>query len=117
MNSCVSYFVHRVGGCAEKLVHINNTRVFKERPASVSCVCAEETDEMEAYLRRSQFLCGSNCVGYDKGELKRLLDVCSYCFSECPGLCKVGCCVIELEMDAEVVFAPPPPPPIRSLRN
>ncbi len=77
MNSCVSYFVRRVGGCAEKLVHINNTRVFKERPASVSCVCvvAEETDEMEAYLRRSQFLCGSNCVGYDKGELKRLLDV------------------------------------------
>ncbi len=25
VNSCVSYFVRRVGGCAEKLVHKNNT--------------------------------------------------------------------------------------------
>ncbi len=37
--SRVTYFVRKVGGGSDKLVHINNLKCYRARPASVSLVC------------------------------------------------------------------------------
>ena len=56
--SRVTYFVKRDGGGHERLVHINNLKVYRPRPASVTSVCvvAEDTGAMEAALHKENVL-------------------------------------------------------------
>ena len=107
--SRVTYFVRKVGGGSDKLVHINNLKFYRARPKSVSSVCivAEETGDMEEVLSKSSVLGEEKCNGYVQANVDKLLADCDECFSDKPGLCLVGVCSIELEAGAEVVSLPP----------
>lgn len=107
--SRVTYIVKRVGGGSTRLVHLNNTKVYKDRPVSVSSVCimAEESEVMEAVMRRPQDLCSEPCEGFVLSELEAVLDEYSDCFGEKPGLCTVVTCRIEVVPGSDIVSSPP----------
>ncbi len=105
--SRVTYFVKRDGGGHKRLVHLNNLKVHRPRPASVASVCvvAEETGVMEAALQKETVLGEDNCVGCSQCELDVLLKVCDDMFSEQPGLCTE--CECKIELKPETVSLPP----------
>ncbi len=104
-----TYFVRKVGGGSDKLVHINNLKFYRARPKSVSSVCivAEETGDMEEVLSKSSVLGEEKCNGYVQADVDKLLADCDESFSDKPGLCRVGMCSMELDAGAEVVSLPP----------
>ncbi len=71
------------------------------------CIVAEENTEMSEMWDNKGVLCDEKCDGYDEGELQVVLQRVSDCFSEKPGLCKVGSCVIAVQEGSAVVNLPP----------
>ena len=107
--SRVNYKVKRSDGQAEKIVHINNTKKYVSRPVNVNAVCviAEENSEMTAMWEGKSVLSDELCEGYSEGELQRVLGGLNGFFSDCPGLCSVGKCTIEVSEGSDVVNLPP----------
>ncbi len=70
--SRVNYRVCKGEGRPERIVHINNTKTYKPRVASVNSVCivAEENTEMSEMWDNKSVLCDEKCDGYDEGELQ-----------------------------------------------
>ncbi len=74
------------------------------------CIVVEENTEMSEMWDNKGVLCDEKCDGYDEGELQVVLlqiQRVSDCFSEKPGLCKVGSCVIAVQEGSAVVNLPP----------
>ncbi len=111
MVSRVTYIVKRDGGSVTRLVHLNKTQRYHDRPMSVSsaCIVAEESDVLEAALQRPQGLCSEPCRGYIESDLQTVLEECKACFGEAPGLCKTGTCKIEVIPGSDIVSSLPPP--------
>ncbi len=107
--SRVNYKVKRSDGQAEKIVHINNTKKYVSRPVNVNAVCviAEENSEMTAMWEGKSVLSDELCEGYSERELQRVLGGLNGFFSDCPGLCSVGKCTIEVSDGRDVVNLPP----------
>ncbi len=95
--SRVNYRVCKEGSDALKIVHINNTKKYAVREANVGAVCvvAEEDKEMCGVLEKGCVLSDEKCDGYVERKLQIVLDKLSSCFSDVPGLCSVGECVIR----------------------
>lgn len=106
--SRVTYKVRRKDSDHERVVHINNTKIYREREkhmAGVSVV-AEEDAEMEKWVNK-KILGDEFCEGYSEMDISALLDSHGECFSLTPGLCSVGECKIVLEDGHKVVNIPP----------
>ncbi len=107
--SRVTYRVCKGEGHPVRVVHINNTKVYKEREKSVNSVSviAEENGVLDEVLERKAVLSGEICDGFVEKELPNVLDEVDMYFSEVPGLCSVGQCDIKLCEGADVVNLPP----------
>ncbi len=107
--SRVNYKVCRDGSRNGKIVHINNTKVYKDRGKVVNSVCvvAEENKEMCMMWEGAGVLCDERCEGFSEGDLQMVLSGLSEFFSDCPGLCSIGSCRIEVRAGSEVVNLPP----------
>ncbi len=62
---------------------------------------------MGEVLSKSSVFGEEKCNGYVQADVDKLLTNCDECFSDKPGLCRVGVCSTELEAGAEVVSPPP----------
>ncbi len=107
--SRVTYKVWKGEGHPVRVVHINNTKVYGARETNVHSisVVAEEDEEMCADWDRQSVLSSTNCDGFEGRELAEVLCAVDSYFSDAPGTCKVGKCVIKLWEGAEVVNLPP----------
>ncbi len=106
--SRVNYKVCRDGSRNGKIVHINNTKVYKDRGKVVNSVCvvAEENKEMCMMWEGAGVLCDERCEGFSEGDLQMVLSGLSEFFSDCPGLCSIGSCRIEVRAGSEVNLLP-----------
>ncbi len=52
-------------------------------------------------------LCDERCEGFSEGDLQMVLSGLSEFFSDCPGLCSIKSCRIEVRAGSEVVNLPP----------
>ncbi len=100
--SRVTYKVHWVGGEHTRIVHLNNTKTYRERKACSSAVVAEENSEMAKWDNR-QTLSVEKCDNYKVEDLQRVLAKLSGYFSNAPGLCLVGECQIVVEEGSQIV--------------
>ncbi len=103
--SRVTYRVCKGEGHPVRVIHINNTKVYKEREKSVNSVSviAEENGVLDEVLARKAVLSGEICDGFVKKELLNVLDEVDMYFSEVPGICSVGKCDIKLCEEADEV--------------
>ncbi len=108
--SRVTYKLKREGSNHERIAHINNLKVYHDKEnakykAGIS-VIAEEDVEMEKWVDK-RLLGDEKSKNYCESDITKLLVSKSDCFSETPGLCKVGECKIILRVNAQVVNIPP----------
>ncbi len=107
--SRVTYQISKGDGHPMRLAHRDNLKLYTPRPLSVNAVTliAEEQGIDHSLLSSKATLGNDKCPGFRQDDLDSLLkDLCSY-FSETPGLCSAGTCVIELADGAAVVNLPP----------
>ncbi len=97
-----------------RIVHLNNTKEYKERCVSVNAVCvvAEEQGIVEDLDASKAVLGSEKCDGYREDELQEVVSSLEEYFSEVPGLCTVGTCSIKLRDDTDVVNLPPRQVPV-----
>ncbi len=112
--SRVTYRVSKGEGHPLRIVHINNTKVYVDRVVSVNAVSvvAEEQGVLEDLEGSKAVLGTEKCDGYVEKELQVMLREVDKYFSEVPGLCKVGKCIIKLKEGADVVNLPPRQVPV-----
>ncbi len=105
----VTYKVTKGVGNAEKLAHINNMKVFHDRPLTVNAITlvAEENGIDCSVLDKKAVLSEDKCDGYCEKELQLVLSRLEKFFSLKPGLCKNGQCKIDLVDGASPVNLPP----------
>ncbi len=107
--SRVTYQISKGDGHPVRLAHRDNLKLYTPRPLSVNAVTliAEEQGIDHSLLSSKATLGNDKCPGFRQDDLDSLLkDLCSY-FSETPGLCSAGTCMIELADGAAVVNLPP----------
>ncbi len=106
--SWVNYKVRREGGDKKRLVHINNTKMYVQRPVSVNAVCvvAEEDKEMHERWNKKSVLDDEKSDGYDEESFRKALSKLEDYFSDSPGLCVIGKCSIVVREGCEVVNMP-----------
>ncbi len=107
--SRVTYRISKGEGHPVKLVHLNNTKVYKDRCAWVNAVSVvAEEQGISDDLDGSKAVLGSEkCVGYRESDLLTVVSSAEEFFSDVPGLCKVGKCSIKLSDGADVVNLQP----------
>lgn len=103
---CEKYHIVDQNGQHLKTVHINSTKKFPSLKVDVSAVCVIPEKHSE--------MCKDKCVlsptyneGFDQSSVDQLLVKFSSFFSDKPGLCSTGECVIEIDKNSEVVNKPP----------
>ncbi len=112
--SRVTYRISKGEGHPVKLVHLNNTKVYKDRCAWVNAVSVvAEEQGISDDLDGSKAVLGSEkCIGYRESDLLTVVSSAEYFFSDVPGLCKVGKCSIKLSDGADVVNLQPRQVPV-----
>ncbi len=92
-----------------KLAHINNLKVYVDRPLSVNAVTlVAEEQGIDGDLLSSKAILGEEkCPGFNASQLKDVLDNSAAYFSNSPGLCVSGKCQIVLVDGASPVDLPP----------
>ncbi len=105
----MTYRVSKGDGHPLREVHINNTKVYVDRVVNVNAVSvvAEEQGVLDDLEGSKAVLGTEKCDGYVEMELQVMLRNVDKYFSEMPGLCKVGKCVIKLREGKDVVNLPP----------
>ncbi len=112
--SRVTYRVSKGDGHPVRIVHLNNTKEYKERSVWVNAVSviADEQGISEDLDASKAVLSSEKCEGYREDELLSVVRSVEEYFSDVPGLCTVGKCCIRLRQDADVVNLPPRQVPV-----
>ncbi len=107
--SRVTYKVSRGNDHPAKLAHINNLKVYVDRPLSVNAVTlVAEEQGIDGDLLSSKAILGEEkCPGFNASQLKDVLDNSAAYFSDSPGLCVSSKCEIVLVDGASPVNLPP----------
>ncbi len=104
--SRVNYRVKGDGLPAEgRVVHINNLKVYRERRVYRAVVAVEESaDEIRPGNKNA--LADEPCIGFNAGQLNKVLDEFREVFSESPGCATDAKCTITIKEGAEPVNLP-----------